>query len=118
MYSKEITRLVELVFNNYDKFKDVSETVKFLIDLDLQLEKHQLVARDPADSILVSDMDMSTHAKNSLLRTGCKTVEDIIACGIDGLKKKRSIGVKTLNIIVEAVKEYGYEIPEVSSWDF
>ena len=118
MYSKEIARLIELVFNNYNKFSDPSETVKYLLELDLHLEKHQLVAKYPADSILVSDMDMSTHAKNSLLRTGCKTVEDIIACGIDGLKKKRSIGVKTLNIIVEAVKEYGYEIPEVSSWDF
>ena len=116
MYSKEIIRLIELVVNNYDKFKDVSETVKFLIELDLQLEKHQLVAKDPADSILVQDMKMSTFAKNCLLRTGCKTVEDIIACGITGLKKKRSIGEKTLNIIIETVREYGYEIPEVSLW--
>lgn len=114
MYCKEIKKLVELVFNNHGKFKDANETVKSLIDLDIQLEKHQLVVKDPADSILIQDMEMSTHAKNCLLRTGCKTLEDIIACGIAGLKKKRSIGKKTLNIIIETVREYGYEIPEVS----
>ena len=118
MYSKEIKRLIEVIFNNYRSFNDASEHIKHLLALDIELEKQQLVIKDPADSILVSDMDMSTQAKNSLLRTGCKTVEDILACGITGLKKKRNIGEKTLSIIIEAVREYGYEIPEVSLCDF
>lgn len=60
MYSKEIKRLIEVIFNNYRIFNDASEHIKHLLALDIELEKHQLVIKDPADSILVSDMDMST----------------------------------------------------------
>ena len=63
---------------------------------------------------MIVDMDLSVRAKNCLLRGGYYTLEDIINSSIYSLMRVRNLGRKSLEEIKEIVKEYCYEIPEVS----
>ncbi len=58
----------------------------------------------------IEDLDLSPRASNCLKRAGLSTVEELILKSTDELKKVRNLGNKSLEEIIEKLKELGYSL--------
>lgn len=58
----------------------------------------------------IEDLDLSPRASNRLKRAGLSTVEELILKSTDELKKVRNLGNKSLEEIIEKLKELGYSL--------
>ena len=64
-------------------------------------------AKDPA-KISVVAMGLSTRACNCLLRSGCKTIADVLALDEHTIRTMRNLGIKTACEIAQWLAEHYY----------
>lgn len=89
------------------KTEFLEKQYKELLNRDLKL-----VDSESAKKILIEDLDISVRTKNSLLRAGIKTVQDILDnkelilnCKVTDKPKIRNIGQKSLQELIEKLTE-------------
>ena len=110
------------ILNNYCCYcgRGYTSLEKDMIKKLYLLENPESSDVDVTSIISIEDLDLSNRAKNTLLRAGFRTLEDVLSCSIVELSKLRNMVAKSLKEILEVVKENGYSLPEtlyVSSSD-
>ena len=68
------------------------------------------IVKNDIDSIPIEDLDLSVRSYNCLRRGGYDTIGDIRGATIEQLMKVRNLGRRSIDEILEKLKEYGIEV--------
>ena len=87
-------------------FIDLSENAK---TVDVMVEKEE----DPIDRVLemnIDELELSVRSYNCLKRAGINTVEELINRSSDDMMKVRNLGRKSLEEVLNKLKELGLSL--------
>lgn len=101
--------------------KVLSEHLSVFIDLSEDAKKTE-VMNDPVDekpdqalSMSIDELELSVRSYNCLKRAGINTVEELISKTPDEMMKVRNLGKKSLDEVLEKLKELGLKLNNAPS---
>ena len=104
-----------------DENRDILKGIKFIKNRSkiiherkMQAEKEELFTQVYPDALNVTivELDLSTRAFNCLIKANITTLEQLSQLSIEELTKIRNLGRKSMEEILEKLKEYGITLKE------
>lgn len=98
-----VSLAAKVLSEHLNLFIDLSENAK---TVDVMVEKEE----DPIDRVLemnIDELELSVRSYNCLKRAGINTVEELINRSSDDMMKVRNLGRKSLEEVIEKLKELG-----------
>ena len=101
-----VSLAAKVLSEHLNLFIDLSENAK---TVDVMVEKEE----DPIDRVLemnIDELELSVRSYNCLKRAGINTVEELINRSSDDMMKVRNLGRKSLEEVLNKLKELGLSL--------